>query len=1040
MIKKRNYYNGREEEKVPQSNTGDGVFDFEESRKRFKKNEPIPLNQERVKFVNLDSAQNLSLQSLIDNLVDLVWRIQGHCEKAISQENLDAQQDSTEVSLAMKELGLAFSKLKEQVSIDQSEQICEKLLFLVEFATNFQLIAYEEQKILSNVLDYLVVAKRHLISICVQGIITNKFIILRSPTMLLRVTELFNDCLACSTKDHEKRCVALDLLSAFNSQLNLTDMSLILQFMKDSLTLNPCESIYQGTRVKAIEVLLSDTMAQSFPAIDSETIMLMIENQRNDQDHIVRAALIKNLRLRIHRLYDRYRVLYDKICEAPSKESNHEVRKEIFKLICEKSNMLYHQAQISKERFDINDVVNEAVTALCTQIRAMDKIMRIYCAELLQELQGIPESSIIQMLQKESFFQQKFVQIGVGQNKGGNQHNKSKGKKGNDPLMLQQPMHQQPLLSNQVTGILLLMLEDDSMGVRIAGIKAMSSFAKQVQSMRKLCLNFLIDMLNDEIDEVRIGALHGISGFNEILALNDEEVDSVLFNLNEDNKRLREEIYKFFGRTIISQTQLLQKLLKKLNDNLLHFQEQDQHFIFELLRQLGLTHSTLVSSLFYKILGIDKRFQGKDPSWSDVVQIGKMILIYAASHHQPEILRDAPSPIIQSLNYLKDEYALYFKPPPENFKRKLSLQFGGPNNQEETDLTALDNQLKQIDILAKKGLLKQILVMTHNSYEQIEKGMPDEVSINIIDQRLSLIYQITLLLLTAFIKKDYIQAINIKMKIQAHYTQRSPKLQDLLNLASIYIYSKLLIQKLELSQQSTVIYSQQFIDLTENLVAFIQSGKLSSSLKVSDFETLLITSILQNQQSLSSRDTRSHFALTLTNSLDHTLPFRQLLHSCFDPHSITAVYTAAFITHPRDNQNEAFSFNSRHSEFIAIKGSQISCENSDAIMVGYPDGSYQQYLKQTNHAIGTQHGMQGARQVERLEQMIEIVEEKGWSRESNIDIFIGAQLQSDAESQVVCGLMGMKVDQLDSQVVRVDGDSKVMLVKSNIKRFLVCPK
>jgi hypothetical protein len=59
-------------------------------------------------------------------------------------------------------------------------------------------------------------------------------------------------------------------------------------------------------------------------------------------------------------------------------------------------------------------------------------------------------------------------------------------------------------------------------------------------------------MLNDEIDEVRIGALHGISGFNEILALNDEEVDSVLFNLNEDNQRLREEIYKFFGRTIIS--------------------------------------------------------------------------------------------------------------------------------------------------------------------------------------------------------------------------------------------------------------------------------------------------------------------------------------------------------------------------------------------------------------------------------------------------------------------------------------------------------
>lgn len=90
------------------------------------------------------------------------------------------------------------------------------------------------------------------------------------------------------------------------------------------------------------------------------------------------------------------------------------------------------------------------------------------------------------------------------------------------------------------------------------------------------------------------------------------------------------------------------------------------------MRQLGLTHSTLVSSLFYKILGIDKRFQGKDPNWADVVQVGKMILIYAASHSQPDLLKDAPQPVLQSLNYLMDEYAQYFKAP-EGLKRKVSI-------------------------------------------------------------------------------------------------------------------------------------------------------------------------------------------------------------------------------------------------------------------------------------------------------------------------------------------------------------------------------
>ena len=171
-------------------------------------------------------------------------------------------------------------------------------------------------------------------------------------------------------------------------------------------------------------------------------------------------------------------------------------------------------------------LVNDAVKQLCTQIRAMVKGMRIFCAGLLQELKQIPEPTVVQMIQKESFFQQKFVQIGQQPKVGGGGHNqmqmmKSKGKKGAGQSGQNMEMAKEGVQGPaQVTGILLLMLEDDSMDVRIAGIKAISHLAKQVKEMRKQCLNFLIDMLNDEIDEVRIGALHGISGFNEILALN----------------------------------------------------------------------------------------------------------------------------------------------------------------------------------------------------------------------------------------------------------------------------------------------------------------------------------------------------------------------------------------------------------------------------------------------------------------------------------------------------------------------------------------
>lgn len=74
------------------------------------------------------------------------------------------------------------------------------------------------------------------------------------------------------------------------------------------------------------------------------------------------------------------------------------------------------------------------------------------------------------------------------------------------------------------------------MAVRLASIEAMSVFAVRCGVIRQQVLRLLIDMLNDEIDDVRIAALNGIARFNsKALTLSNYEVETVLFNLNEDN-------------------------------------------------------------------------------------------------------------------------------------------------------------------------------------------------------------------------------------------------------------------------------------------------------------------------------------------------------------------------------------------------------------------------------------------------------------------------------------------------------------------------
>ena len=194
----------------------------------------------------------------------------------------------------------------------------------------------------------------------------------------------------------------------------------------------------------------------------------------------------------------------------------------------------------------------------------------------------------------------------------------------------------------------------------------MSWFAKKCIKIRLNVLRFLIDMLNDEIDEVRIGALKGISSFNEILQLNDNEVETVLFNLYEDNVKLRSEIYLFFGETIIDGNTLFLKLIDRLLLVLGKYLSEDQDHIYKLMRKLGQSHSEMVVNMYHRILDIDKRYLAKEPHWNDPGYIAKVILINsAASSLNPdvkttEVLSSPPFFLEKHLNFFRDKYSQYF--------------------------------------------------------------------------------------------------------------------------------------------------------------------------------------------------------------------------------------------------------------------------------------------------------------------------------------------------------------------------------------------
>jgi hypothetical protein len=69
-----------------------------------------------------------------------------------------------------------------------------------------------------------------------------------------------------------------------------------------------------------------------------------------------------------------------------------------------------HLAKDSNQQAVSNEAANDLVRVICSEIRAMQKDMRIFCAGLLTQIDMcVPTATVIQMMQKEKMFEQKFT-------------------------------------------------------------------------------------------------------------------------------------------------------------------------------------------------------------------------------------------------------------------------------------------------------------------------------------------------------------------------------------------------------------------------------------------------------------------------------------------------------------------------------------------------------------------------------------------------------------------------------------------------------
>lgn len=64
--------------------------------------------------------------------------------------------------------------------------------------------------------------------------------------------------------------------------------------------------------------------------------------------------------------------------------------------------------------------------------------------------------------------------------------------------------------------------------VRIAAVEALCKLARSSASFAEKCLDFLVDMFNDEIEEVRLQSIHVLREISTHITLREDQLDTVL--------------------------------------------------------------------------------------------------------------------------------------------------------------------------------------------------------------------------------------------------------------------------------------------------------------------------------------------------------------------------------------------------------------------------------------------------------------------------------------------------------------------------------
>lgn len=209
------------------------------------------------------------------------------------------------------------------------------------------------------------------------------------------------------------------------------------------------------------------------------------------------------------------------------------------------------------------------------------------------------------------------------------------------------------LMASGACGALVHGLEDEFLEVRTASVNSLCRLALINSDFAVSSLDFLVDMFNDEIEEVRLKAIFSLTAISEHIILREDQLETMLSSLEDFAVEVREGLHVMLGACKVSTQACLTLVVQKLLDVLSKY-PQDKSSAFGCLQKIGQKHPELCMSLTPQLLQDHPFFDSAEKDVEDPAYVCILIMLFNAAQFMPAMLSLFPETTIKHYAYLRD--------------------------------------------------------------------------------------------------------------------------------------------------------------------------------------------------------------------------------------------------------------------------------------------------------------------------------------------------------------------------------------------------